>query len=415
MPAPPKSNTAGTAAAYGRRRPYERRVRQTAYRALRVIGTRFQRAYPDYYEFVPAVRTAEEFADLSARVNCYLGDSGLPMFLEGPRFDIDASLVPHMDPELVRDPGWTSVRPEGTPHLIVHRLTPATLGLYAASRTPATVADGRVFTRAEEMYFEVRDQTTWPTYGPIETGLARLRELSGPNSTAFILATGPSALEVDLGAVDADVRITCNSAVRDLDRIREFSPNIICFTDPVFHFGPSRYAAGFRRDVVRAAEEVDALVVVGQAFAGPLLGLAPALKERLVVLPYQHAGPWRWPTERNPTVRQGGNVMLTLMLPLALYLADHVSIAGADGRQPTENYFWKHNPQLQYSDELMATVFDAHPWFFRDRVYADYYDDFCRNFESLIAVGEAAGKTVVPAAPSWIPALVSRGAPAPVV
>ncbi len=412
MPAQP-GETKGTKAAFGRRRPYQLKARQNFYRAVRVAGARFQKAFPDYYEFIPAVRDAKEFADLSARVTCYLGDAGVPLYLEGPRFPIEPSAVPHMDPALVRDPGWTDQRPEGTGHLVVHKLTPATMARLLTNKGPSTLVDGNVYTRSEEMYFELRNSTTWPKYDPIEIGLKRLRELGGPGSSAFILATGPSALTVDLAKVEADVRITCNSAVRDLDRIKEFRPNIICFTDPVFHFGPSRYAAGFRRDAVRAAEEVDALVVCGHAFAGPLLGLEPALKERLVVLPYQHGGPWRWPTDQNPTVRQGNNVMTTLMLPLAQLLADDISIAGADGRQPTENYFWKHNPQLQYSDELMQTVFDAHPWFFRDRVYSDYYEEFCEILEALIQVGERAGKTVRAAAPSWIPALTARGAPAP--
>jgi hypothetical protein len=105
--------------------------------------------------------------------------------------------------------------------------------------------------------------------------------------------------------------------------------------------------------------------------------------------------------------------MTTLMLPTAFLLADRVRIAGADGRQPTERYFWRHNPQLQYSDEMMKTVFDSHPSFFRYIDYRDYYDEYCRSLEDLIQVAEQAGKLVSAATPSWIPALRRRGAPEP--
>ncbi len=402
----------GTRAAYGRRTPTQTKVRKAAYRALRLAGTRYQRAFPSYLEFVPEVRSATEFADLSARVSCYLGDVDVPLFLGGARFALDPELVPHLDPGLVRDPGWRPDRPDGEGHLVIHRVTPATLGKLARSREPAWIVDPLLFARAEERYFDLRNATTWPTYEPIEAGLARLRERAAGAKTAFVLATGPSASQVDLDASCADVRITCNSAVRNTELMRRLRPDVICFTDPVFHFGPSRYAAEFRRDVVRVAQEVDALVVCGYRFAGPLLGLEPSLRGRLVVLPYQDGGPWRWPTDRNPTVRQGGNVMTTLMLPLAFLLADHVTVAGADGRQPTEKYFWTHNTQLQYSDEMMKTVFDAHPSFFRDTDYEDYYDEFCESVEALIQVGERAGKTVSALTPSWIPAFVKRGAPA---
>ena len=405
-----RTSQRGTESAYGRRRPIETEVRKAAYRALRLAGSRYQRAFPDYLEFVPEVRSARELADLSARATCYLSDAGLPLLLGGPRWALEPELVPHMDPELVRDPGWVSQRPEGEGQLVVHRVTAAAISRVSRSRSPAWIVDPGLFSRAEERYFDLRNAASWPTYEPVEVGLARLRERAAGARSAFVLATGPSASDVDVDAITADLRITCNSAVRDRELMRRLRPDILCFTDPVFHFGPSRYAAEFRSDAVRIACELDALVVCGHRFAGPLLGLAPALRERLVVLPHQDGGPWRWPTDRNPTVRQGGNVMTTLMLPLALALADTVTVAGADGRDPAENYFWTHNAQLQYSGEMMKTVFDAHPSFFRFIDYGDYYQEFCQSLEALISVGERAGKTVRGLTPSWIPAFIKRGA-----
>ena len=401
----------GIESAYGRRRPLETRLRKAAYRALRVAGLRYQRAFPDYLEFIPEVRSATEFADLSARAACYLGDTGLPLYLRGPRFELDPALVPHIDPELVRDPGWTDSRPDGEGQLVVHSVTPATVQRLSTSRFPGWVVDPTVFRRGEERYFDLRNSASWPTYEPVEMGLARLRELGAGARTAFVLATGPSASLVDPDAVRADIRITCNSAVRNTELMRKLNPQIICFTDPVFHFGPSRYAAEFRHDAARIAVELDALVVCGHRFAGPLLGLEPTLRDRLVVIPYQDGGPWRWPTDRNPTLRNGGNVMSSLMLPLAFLLADEITIAGSDGRKPSERYFWQHNPALQYSDDLMKSVFDTHPSFFRYVDYSDYYDEYCLGLEQLIRVGEAAGKSVRVLTPSWIPALVKRGAP----
>jgi hypothetical protein len=371
-------------------------------------------SFPDYLEFTPAIRNAREFADLSARASCYLQDCGLQLYLPKPWFDLDPTMVPHFDPALVRNPGWVHERPQGIGHVMIHRVTPSDLRRLVLSKTPAVVVDTRIHANSEPQYFSVRNHNSWPTYEPVEIALQRLRHLAGSRSSAFVLATGPSASDVDLATVDADIRITCNSAVRDIERMRAFRPNIVAFMDPVFHFGPSRYAAAFRSDVLRVVDEFDALVVCGDTFAGPLLNLMPALRGRLAVIPHQGGGAWRWPTDRNPTVRHGGNVLVGLMLPLALMLADNIVIAGADGRQPTENYYWNHSPALQYSGELMQTVFEAHPAFFRDRDYADYYDEHCDNLESLISVGEQRGKTVSCTTPSWIPALRRRGAPEPI-
>jgi hypothetical protein len=409
--ASPRERSTGEDAAYGKRHRRNAERRFMAYRLLKVACKRPVRAFPEYLEFCPAPTNAAQFADLSTRVNTYLGDAGLPLFLPGPRFEISPGLVPHFAPELVRDPGWVDERPAGRAFQLVHHLQPGVVRDAVTSRTRSMFVDVNLHAFSEMEYFAARREVSWPTYPPAEVSLDRVSAIRG--ASAFILATGPSALTVDLSAVDADVRITCNSAVRDLDKIKQFRPHIICCTDPVFHFGPSRYAAAFRDDLVRAAEAVDAIVVCGDRFVGPLLGMRPELADRLAVFPQQLGGSWRWPTSRNPTLRLSGNVLTDLMFPLACAVADDVRIAGADGRQPTENYFWQHNQSLQYSDELMRTVFDSHPAFFRDRDYTDYYDQYCSDVEDLAQLAEAHGKTVRAAAPSWIPALVKRGAARP--
>lgn len=411
---PPAPSSKGVVAAFGRRKPREAQLRLLACRVLKKAGSRPDRGRADYLEFIPAVRDAAEFADLSTRVATYLGDVEIPLYLAGRRFTLDPTLVPFFEPSLVRDPGWIAKRPAGRGTTIVHRLTPATVRRVLTQRSPAVIVDSRLHTQSELEYFRWRNASTWPTYRPVDSALEMLRSIPNPGRRAFVLATGPSANSVDLEAVDADIRIVCNSAICDSARMAALRPNVIACTDPVFHFGPSRYAAGFRRDLVKAAESLDAVVLCGSDWAGPMLSLQPELRDRLAVLPYVEGGPPRWPTPRDPTVHPGTSVLTVLMLPVALMLADHVSIAGADGRQPSENYFWTHSSKLQYSDDLMQTVFDAHPAFFRDRDYADFYDTYCQELEALIAVGEAAGKVVRGAAASWIPALRARGAATPV-
>jgi hypothetical protein len=403
----------GSAAARGPRQRLRARLRFAAARALKLIGRRQLRGRADYLEFIPEARDAAEFADLSTRAACYLGDAGIPLFLPGRRFEVDSDTVPYFEPSLVRDPGWLDERPAGNGAVVVHRLTPETLKRVVTGRRPSTIVDGRLHMSSELEYFQLRTASSWPTYDPVEFALERLHAIPNSGRRAFVMATGPSAQTVELAAVDADIRIICNSAVRDEERLLAFRPNVIACTDPVFHIGPSRYADGFRRDLVRAAQLVDAVVVCGADWAGPLLGLAPELRDRLIVIPSELGGPWRWPTRRNPTVRTASSVLTVLMLPIALMLADEIGIAGTDGRQPSENYFWTHSDKLQYSDEMMQTVFDAHPAFFRDRDYEDYYETYCDELESLIRAGEKAGKTVRGAAPSWIPALQARGASAP--
>jgi hypothetical protein len=407
-----KKRQDGLDAAYGERKSHEIKLRRFAYYVLKALGVRPSRGFPDYVEFYPPVRSAAEFADLSARVSCCLGDLGIPLYLPGERFELEPSNAPYMEPALVKDPGWVEAPPDGRSFLIVHRTTPKSVARLVTHRGLGAVnTDVNLFERSDLQYWTIRDRLAPPNYPDATASIAKLEARFADATKSFVLATGPSAKTVDLQSVAADVRITCNSAVQDDALLEAFKPNVLAFSDPVFHFGPSRYAAAFRRDMVNVAKTYDALLICGSDWVGPLLSLHPELEQNLCVIQHRDGGEWRWPTDAEPTVRGSISVLPNLMLPIALMLTDDVSVAGVDGRQPGENYFWKHG--TQYSDDLMKSAFDAHPAFFRDREYDDFYDEYCEHLEEFISVAESRGKTVRGAAPSWIPAFRKRGASEP--
>jgi hypothetical protein len=99
------------------------------------------------------------------------------------------------------------------------------------------------------------------------------------------------------------------------------------------------------------------------------------------------------------------------MLPIAGSLASTIQIAGCDGRNPNEDYFWQHNRQVQYADDMMQSAFSTHPAFFRDVDYGGHYNLHCQQLEELCRYIESQGREIEPVTPSWIPALRNRGAP----
>jgi hypothetical protein len=386
------------------------KVRKSAFRGARLLTMGGSPRPGDYLHFRPAVTSAQELADLSARVNWYLPDRTVPIYVDGPRPSFAQDDAPHMDETLVHDPGWASEPPQGRALNVYWRLSPATMASFVARCRRAEIADPELFFVSDFGYARLRDGYAAPV-GEAGLGIDALMAQRAPEGSAFVLATGPSAQLVDPETVTDDVRITCNSAVRDRALIRALRPTIIAFNDPVFHYGPSRYAAAFRADLRKTADECDAQLVTSAQWAKIILAHDPVLKERITVLRSLPKTPWHFPDAQEPWVHHTGNVLTNLLLPIAFSLASHVRIAGCDGRQPQEGYFWKHNQRTQYGDDLMTSAFDAHPAFFRDRDYEDYYEHHCRELEELLATGEAAGRTVEPVTPSWIPALTSRGAP----
>lgn len=418
--------TGGTQAAYGRRQRVMPRLRQAAYYAmsrrssagpllkLRPPDPGSGPSAPDFLRIRPAVRTSQELSDLAARVNWYLPDARVPIAVDAtPDLKIAPVDAGWMEPELVRDPGWLRDPPRGRSHDIVQRVVPSeALSLMRRGRA-STLAAPNFFFTADLGWMWLRWHFAEMPARSSDIAVERLFSLGGAGTSSLVLATGPSARVLDPTSVSTDVRISCNSVVRDRELLRALQPNVICFMDPVFHYGPSRYSAEFRRDLLRAVAETDAVLVTWEMYGGLLLAHHPELVDRLVILRMIKETPaWHWPTRDRLTVRLTGNVLTAAMLPIAFALTDHVEIAGCDGRRADERYFWHHNARTQYSDDLMTSAFDAHPAFFRDRDYADYYEGHCRELEEFLTVAEAAGKRSVGVTPSHIPALRRRGAPA---
>jgi hypothetical protein len=403
----------GSRAAYGRRKRWRSAVRtRLTWEMLRLARKRRAPRPADYIEFVPGSDDPAVVADVSGRVNWYLRDRTVPVYMSGAHVtSFTADAAPYLDPALVRDPGWEGARPPGRPEIVLHTATPRSIGRFARGSRRATLASATLSLPAERGWFALQTEYGSTHVPSAQDAMNKIQALIGEKATALVLATGPSASLVDPADVTADLRITCNSAVRDHELLEQLRPNVIAFADRVFHFGPSRYAAAFRSDLRAAMENTDATFVTTSNWAGPLLAHMPEIAERLAVLPSIATAEWHWPVPDEPWARATGNVLTSLMLPVAITLADEILIAGCDGRTPDERYFWKHNAQTQYTDDLMATTFAAHPSFFGDRSYVDYYDDHCRELEEILRVAEAAGRRFLGLTPSHIPALRDRGAP----
>jgi hypothetical protein len=387
-------------------------LRRATYKAARLASYHPPgRKSADFLWFHPTPRDAREFADLSARVNWYLPGCNVPVYAGCPlETQISPSDAPYMDPPLVRDPGWAPSRPRGRAEHVYWKMEPSLVGDFLAHCRRADIADATWFwvsdhgwTRLAKRYSVVPE--------PASAAVERLLNLTVPGGSAFVLGTGPSATAIDLATVDAEIRIACNSAVRNRELLERYRPQILCFGDPVFHCGPSIYAATFRRDMLDAVRDYDLLVVTTSDWATLLLANEPELVERMIVLRSDPGVPYRLPNTVDLRVRRTMNILTIAMLPVAGALADVIEIAGCDGRKPDEDYFWQHNRQVQYTDELMRTAFDAHPSFFRDVSYGGHYGLHAEHLEEICAFLEGLGKQIRPVTPSWIPALSRRGAP----
>jgi len=228
---------------------------------------------------------------------------------------------------------------------------------------------------------------------------------------AYVFATGPSLDTVfETEIPERAVKVVCNSIVRNDELLAHIKPDVLTFADPVFHFGPSEYAAQFRIDAVRAIKEYDCWCVVNTPGDMLLQAWFPEIADRVIGIPSRSMlSHFHFPKPDELYVRSTGNIMTLFMLPIASALADQIYVFGADGREQNESYFWKHSSMAQY-DGLMNSGVQTQRSFLRDRLYSDYYDQHVERLRELLEFGEAYGKQYASLTPSHVPALHEREA-----
>lgn len=237
--------------------------------------------------------------------------------------------------------------------------------------------------------------------------LQRLFQELGGRKRAYLFGTGPSIKEVENHTYQDGVRIICNSMVRNDHLLELIQPHILGFTDSVFHFGVSKYAEAFAKDVIKVVRRYGVYCVTNQVGYALMRTHYPELTEYLIGVPARRFGR---PIALSPTylkTRDYTNILTRYMLPLAAGLSRELFLMGFDGRKSDENYFWKHNPTTQYTSS-MDSAYKTHPAFFRDINYDAYYLKHCSTLSEMVKNFERNGIKIIVWGNSYIPALKKR-------
>ena len=244
----------------------------------------------------------------------------------------------------------------------------------------------------------------------LEDNKVKFRELVrklGRFERAYLMATGPSIADYKAFSYTNVVSIVCNSVILDEELMDAVRPQILVFGDPIFHFGPSQYAASFRNKLLESAPRHNYTICIPNKYYALFISAMPELGDRTIGIPFVKDRTFNFDLSQDFTLKTTANILTFVMVPLATTFADEICFLGCDGRPLQEdNYFWKHNPNTQFNDK-MANIRGVHPGFFNID-YNDYYLDHCKTLEEQLLEGEQLGRKFVCLGFSYIPALSAR-------
>ena len=220
-----------------------------------------------------------------------------------------------------------------------------------------------------------------------------------------ILGTGPSFDEGKKQFISRSLNtFTCNSAIYD-DDIWATNKFVLCFADPVFHFGLSNEAKRFKKEVINKFNKYKFYVVVPiEAF--PLLINEWKIDKNYLIGLIPKNGDVKYPLiDSDLVTKRTSNIMTEFMLPVASKVSKNIELAGFDGRKKNEKNFW------QYSEKTFQTIDEhklVHPSFFNDRNIDKYYRNHLKILSKQIELLEDNTYIVSNKTPSNITCLQER-------
>lgn len=240
-------------------------------------------------------------------------------------------------------------------------------------------------------------------------GLRQLRaEID--NRETYVYGSAPSLSQI----IDAEfdfgdgVHIVCNSLIKNIELMDILQPKIVICGDPVFHGGPSLYAAEFRKTLNTFMDRYDVhLITVVDYVANFEMVLDEKHHDRILGVLQTDQIDINLDLVDDPRLWSTENILTMMLLPVAFTMSDNVSILGCDGRSFVhDEYFWSHDKKSQF-DDLMDGAKLAHPAFF-NRDFNEYFISHCDTLERVLQKGEDMGKRARLITPSYIPPLAKR-------
>jgi hypothetical protein len=230
---------------------------------------------------------------------------------------------------------------------------------------------------------------------------------------AYVFGTGPSlAAAIDREWSDG-YRIVCNTIVRDPVLWAHLEPDVFVAGDTIYHFGFTEFARAFREDLKKRLRERPVCFVYPAMFDVIVQREFAEFRDFLIPVPMKPGKQlFLGDMDEDFSLPAVGNVLNLLLLPLATTLSKEVGLWGFDGRAPNDQGFWANSGRHSYP-ELMHTLHEAHPAFFREHIPTGRESKYVATFhgdllDSNLALLEKEGWTFRMLHRSHTPTLAKR-------
>ncbi|MBN1932352.1 MAG: hypothetical protein JW786_12180 [Desulfobacterales bacterium] len=203
--------------------------------------------------------------------------------------------------------------------------------------------------------------------------------------------------------------IVCNSIVKNQTLINHIKPAFITAGDVVSHFGVSKYAEAFRKDLIKILLLNNSIYLVTTANFGYLFVVNhPEIRHKTILIDQNMNEP-NFNLLKNYGLPRLDSTLNIHMLPLAATFTNTIFMLGCDGKIPNVDNedFWAHSNVAQYH-EFVDSGHLCHPTFAVHR-QINTYTRYLKSLEQTVRIGEDNNsKKYYTLSKSYIPILNER-------
>ena len=237
---------------------------------------------------------------------------------------------------------------------------------------------------------------------------SKVQSLRKKYKKTYIWGRGPSLGTAFKYDFSDGARIVANQIVRDEALMNHINPNFIVACDHAWHFGCSKVADFFRKDVVDYVISNDAFFIVPLDSFLLLSYHYPQLRNKLIGIPY-YGNEHNFNLVDNYYTKGSLGVLFEFLFPVACTLSKEIKMLGFDGKSKSQNpsIVYPYSDIATYPDEIDNSIHASRPGYY-DRDFSDFRDSYDVLFKSMVDEAEAKGFEIETLAPSYHTALKDK-------
>jgi|LakMenEpi03Aug12_release.lakeMendotaPanAssembly.Ray.scaffolds.fasta_scaffold196916_2 hypothetical protein len=203
------------------------------------------------------------------------------------------------------------------------------------------------------------------------------RELVKKYENSFIFGRGPSLESAYKHNFIEGLRIACNQMICDTKLMAHINPHFFAACDHAYHFGCSKLAESFRRDIVKYLKNNDCLFVAPLDCCLLMICHHPEIEDKVVGIPYE-GNSFNFNLLNNFNTKPSVGILQEILLPIATTFTKNIYLLGFDGNAPTSKAgrIWNYSSIAEYPQDITKSIFASRP-----NYYSKNKSDFLNLFD----------------------------------